>query len=226
MDVLTTTTPFATLDAIHGQRAMDVYDVLVNSENIDESWFTLIENDGDLKARLTEQGITEPSKKSSIQWDDAVLFFTSILMMTKDGTPLQIGDSKTRERFGRFPYQNGSTMEYILSFICPSNHKDKTSEEDEIYSELDELLNALSQRCSESWVGHQRFTKGSGGLNIAGFLTHEEVRTVRLHLASRVWTVSKDEPLDGGLADAMRHLIALLKAAERRNVGLVLRYHA
>jgi hypothetical protein len=67
---------------------------------------------------------------------------------------------------------------------------------------------------------------GQGGLNIVGFLTFEEVKTLRSTLLGSGWSVSRDEPIDGGVRDAIRHLNALLIAAERRGAGLIHRMHA
>ena len=62
-------------------------------------------------------------------------------------------------------------------------------------------------------------------MQIHGFLRAEEVRLLRKNLASRAWTASYEEPLDGGVADVAKHFTTLLKAAERRRVGLALRTH-
>ena len=51
------------------------------------------------------------------------------------------------------------------------------------------------------------------------------MRELRKKLATRVWTASYEEPLDGGVADVTKHFTTLLRAAERRGVGLVHRTH-
>ena len=58
-----------------------------------------------------------------------------------------------------------------------------------------------------------------------GVLTAEEVKTLRSTLLGGGWTVAKDEPIDGGVRDAIRHLNALLLAAERKDAGLIHRMH-
>ena len=63
-------------------------------------------------------------------------------------------------------------------------------------------------------------------MDIRGYLSAEEVRILRLGLAGRGWSVTADEPLDGGMRDASKHLIAVLRAAERRDVGVFLRAHS
>ena len=62
-------------------------------------------------------------------------------------------------------------------------------------------------------------------MQIHGFLSAEDVKKLRQNFATRVWTASYDEPLDGGVADVAKHFTTLLKAAERRAVGLALRTH-
>jgi len=62
-------------------------------------------------------------------------------------------------------------------------------------------------------------------MQIHGYLTAEGVHQLRKDFANRAWTASYEEPLDGGVADVAKHLSELLKAAERRRVGLALRSH-
>ena len=73
---------------------------------------------------------------------------------------------------------------------------------------------------------HTRYHNGQGGLNIRGFLSNSEVRQLRLALSGRSWSVTADEAIDGGMRDVSRNLIAVLRAAERRDVGILLRLHA
>ena len=70
-----------------------------------------------------------------------------------------------------------------------------------------------------------KYVNGNGGLNILGFLTFEEVISLRRLLSGRNWSVSSEEPLDGGVRDGVKHLSSLLKAAERRDSGVMLRSH-
>ena len=53
-----------------------------------------------------------------------------------------------------------------------------------------------------------------------------EVHQLRKYFTGRVWSVSADEPLDGGVRDAIKHLVLILKSAERSGVGVMLRSHA
>ena len=40
------------------------------------------------------------------------------------------------------------------------------------------------------------------------------------------WGVASDEPLDGGVRDIIKHVVAILRSAERNQVGLMLRSHS
>jgi hypothetical protein len=94
-----------------------------------------------------------------------------------------------------------------------------------IYDSLIDRLNQLAFCCTESHRGHTKFENGFGGMRIHGYLSADEVTELRKNIAGRAWTASYEEPLDGGMADIAKHLSALLKAAERRRVGLALRTH-
>ena len=100
------------------------------------------------------------------------------------------------------------------------------SHSNELYEDLVTHLDYLLTRCNSDKVGDERYMDGKAGLNIMGFLTTEEVKTLRSSLLGGGWTVAKDEPIDGGIRDAMRHLNALLLAAEQHGAGLIHRMHA
>ena len=153
-----------------------------------------------------------------------MILFTSCVELTNDGRPLPLGETMTRERFGRFPYGDGSALGYLLEFMRP-NRSITDHDGQSIYDGLVQLLEQLAHGCEEQQRGHQRFEDGFGGMRIHGFLRAEEVRLLRKNLASRAWTASYEEPLDGGVADVAKHFTTLLKAAERRRVGLALRTH-
>ncbi|MDG1549870.1 MAG: hypothetical protein P8Q94_07470, partial [Candidatus Poseidoniaceae archaeon] len=71
-----------------------------------------------------------------------------------------------------------------------------------------------------------RYDGGRGGMNILGFLSFEEVVELRKLLGGRNWSVASDEPLDGGVRDAIKHLLSMIKAAERRDSGVMHRAHS
>ena len=122
------------------------------------------------------------------------LLFTVCVEITADGRPLPLGDRLNRERFGRFPYGNGSALDYLLEFIRP-NRSITDNDGQDIYDLIIDDLRTLSAGCTEEFRGHALFESGFGGMNIQGYLSSEQVRTLRKNLASRTWTASYEEPL-------------------------------
>jgi hypothetical protein len=219
------TSPFITLDACDGIRAEAVVLALESAAKGDESlWSALINSDEDFTTRLQEQGISNLDKRSSISWDDATILFIGCVELSKEGKPMPIGDGILREKVGRFPWGDGSLLNYMHEFIRPNDQRGKSSTEG--YEKIVTLIETLSQRCGPSHVGHDRYHNGQAGLNIRGYLNSEQVRELRLALSGRSWSVTADEPIDGGMRDVSRNLIAVLRAAERRDVGMFLRSHA
>ncbi len=224
-EIQASTTAFFTLDAFDGDLASPLMAAIEQAMNGDEQeWNNLVEAQPTLRERLIQQGIETPSSFTTIRWDPAMILFTSCVELTNDGRPLPLGETMTRERFGRFPYGDGSALGYLLEFMRP-NRSITDHDGQSIYDGLVQLLEQLAHGCEEQQRGHQRFEDGFGGMQIHGFLRAEEVRLLRKNLASRAWTASYEEPLDGGVADVAKHFTTLLKAAERRRVGLALRTH-
>jgi len=222
---VSSTSPFYTLDAFNGELANEVMRAIEAGVQGDGSlWSNLVKNQDGLRNRLIGQGIETPDSWSSIGWDSAMLLFTACVELANDGRPLVVGETLTKERFGRFPYGNGSAIEYLLEYIRP-NRSITDHDGQSIYDDLMNLLNKLNARCREAYRGHSMYERGFGGMSICGYLASEEVQQLRKHLAGRVWTASYEEPLDGGVGDVAKHLSTLLKAAERRRIGLALRSH-
>ncbi len=220
------TSPFITLDACNGERANAVLLALEASSNGDhELWTDLINDDSALKKRFAEQGIENPELRTNIPWDDASVLFTSSVELSNEGAPLQVADALLREKIGRFPWGDGSPLSYMHEFIRPNSNRQVQGTADG-YEKIVKLLEVLSQRCGPSHLGHDRYQNGHGGLDIRGFLNQEQVRDLRLALSGRSWSVTADEAIDGGMRDVSRNLIAILRGAERRNVGLILRSHS
>ena len=138
------TTAFYTLDPFHGVRAEQVVHAIEQAMDGDFGpWSELVHEAKELKDRLSGQGITEPEVFTSIQWDPAMILFTTCIELTPDGRPLQLGETMTRERFGRFPYGDGSALGYLLEYIRPNRsiteHDGQTT-----YDGLIDLLQRLS----------------------------------------------------------------------------------
>lgn len=208
-EALETTTPFLTVDPMVSYRLEPVFNALENN-----CWKDVVLKDDELRIRLASQGVSNPEDRSSMKWDDANLFFVSCIDTTENNRskPLEAGISK--ERFGRFPYGDGSPLTYLRDWIRESRRE---PEKLEVMSELMEKLATCMSGTS--------MERGTGRLDMRGWLTLEEVTTLRKTLASKCWTPSAEEPLDGGCQDAAKHLLALLRAAEKRRCGVLLRVH-
>tara|TARA_B110000914_G_scaffold169135_1_gene149694 strand:- start:739 stop:1428 length:690 start_codon:yes stop_codon:yes gene_type:complete len=220
------TPPFITLDACDGKRAEAVLTALeAHSNGKTEEWTNLVNQDEALELRLKEQGVQMPDQRENIPWDNATVLFTSCIEVSSDGRPLIIADGVLREKIGRFPWGDGSLISYMHEFIRP-NSQLQQQKAIEGYETIVNLLEVLSQRCGPSQVGHDRYQTGTAGMNIKGYLDSEQVRVLRLALSGRSWSVTADEVIDGGMRDVSRNLIAILRAAERRKVGIILRTHS
>ena len=214
------TSAFYTLDGCVSDNLDESFQALIEVRGgNNQAWEKLVKHQG-FSSRLRKQGLDEIEDRNRIHWDDATLWFTSVRMLNRDSTPIMLGENKNRERFGRFPHQSGSSLEYILENILPI-----PSQSEGLYSDLVEHLKYLTERCSEMNTGHKDFHEGKAGLIILGYITYEEVKSLRSMLLGSGWMVSREEPLDGGVRDAVRHLNALLMAAERRGAGLIHRQH-
>ncbi len=174
-----------------------------NHEELNESVSSL----GDLRL---EDG-TEPSV------DRATLLFISVLDWGSDGSsPRPLDSGHSRERLGRFPANDGNAIEYLLEFTG----------EEEGSKGLHDLLSKLGRGLSEESCGFPGFSKGSGGVELLGWLDVSEVQDLRLEIEKGQWSVMSGEPLDGGVQDAFRHLLVFLRAAYRSKCGLLMRRHS
>ena len=218
-----TTTAFYTLHSCDGEIALQIAEVLSLGDNEKcQSWIKLIQENPSLEQRLTDQGISQPSNLNSISWDDSMILFLCSINIDEDGKPMGIGESLKREKFGRFPFDDGSLTNYLIEFMRPNV---RVSNSNEVFEKILHLLRKLSSFNKKGDYTHPRFNGGMGGMNILGFLSLEEVIEIRRLLSGRNWSVASDEPLDGGVRDAIKHLLAMLRAAERIDSGVMHRAH-
>ncbi len=208
-EALENTTPFLTLDAMVSDRLAGASSVILSGD-----WKSFVDGDDDLRIRLVEQGVKNPDNRNEIPWDDANLFFISCVDTNAQGRTSQLEAGISNERFGRFPHGDGSVMTYLADWIRPAA---KNAQQ---FPELIELFEKLDH----CMVG-STLENGVGGLQMRGWLDISEVKRLRQCLTSRCWTPAADEPLDGGCQDAAKHLVAMLRAAEKRRCGVVLRVH-
>ncbi len=205
--LLAGTSPFLALYAINPIRFSRIVAVLEGSQE----WGEIV--DDELESRLRSQGLDDLSNRDAIPWDDATLLFTACADLGMRGEGAKIQASISNERFGRFPYGDGSPLSYLVEWMRPSG-KDSDSLQT-ILTHIDSLQNRVPERMK----------KGNNGLELRGWLDGEEIKQLRIAMTSRRWTPAADEPLDGGCHDAAKHLLALLRAAEKRRVGVLLRVH-
>ena len=208
-EALESTTPFMTIDPMVSNRLESVYSALQDGD-----WKSLILNDEELKERLQSQGVENPEDRSSIKWDDANIFFLSCVALSPIGQPLPLEAGISKERFGRFPFGNGSALSYLRDWIRDSKRNPDSLEI------LADLLEKLDSRMSGTSM-----ERGIGRLDMRGWLTLNETIELRKALTSKCWMPAASEPLDGGCQDAAKHLLALIRAAEKRQCGILLRVH-
>ena len=108
-EALESTTPFMTIDPMVSDRLESVYSALLGGGD----WKSLIASDEELKERLQSQGVENPEDRDSIKWDDANIFFLSCVALSPIGQPLPLEAGISKERFGRFPFGNGSALSYL-----------------------------------------------------------------------------------------------------------------
>ena len=218
-----TTTAFYTLHSCDGEIALQISEILsLEGKDKSHSWTKLIRENPSLEQRLVDQGIDQPLDLDSITWDDSMILFLCSISVDDEGKPMGIGESLKREKFGRFPFNDGSLTNYLIQFLRPNV---RVSNSNEMFERILTLLRKLSSFNHNGDYTHPRFNGGMGGMNILGFLSLEEVVEIRRLLSGRNWSVASDEPLDGGVRDAIKHLIAMLRAAERIDSGVMHRAH-
>ena len=88
------------------------------------------------------------------------------------------------------------------------------------------LLRKLGSGLIGSVSGELDFSRGAGGVELLGWLDVGEVPKLRKEIEKGGWSVLSNEPHDGGVQDALRHLLVFLRAAGRRKCGVLMRRHS
>ncbi len=166
--------------------------------------------------RLESQGIFLSNGRESIEWDDATLLFLALRETADDGGPAEPLDRGiSMERLGRFPTEDGNSIAYLREFLIPEEDGDEGSQ----------LLTQLDSGLRNEVRGHDYLSVGFGGMILHGWLTGPEVCALRIYLQQSAWKVAQRETFDGGVRDVVRHLLIILKTAEKRGVGILMRAH-
>ena len=146
------------------------------------------------------------------QFDPATMLYLASGDWEEDGTTSMPLDSMaTKEKLGRFPSDDGNVVSYLLSYTRQKG--DMTA--------LHELLAKLCDGLSEENLGEPGFRDGFGGMKLLGWINSSEVRELRTSIRSGRWTALADEPLDGGVDYGFRHLLSILRSAEKRGLSLI-----
>ena len=148
--------------------------------------------------------------------DKATLLFISILDWQDDwSVPRSLDGGHSRERLGRFPSDDGNAIEYLLRYTKEGQGSD-----------LHRLLEKLCRGLNEDSFGYSGFNEGPAGIEMLGWLDGEDISKIRREIEKGAWSVKSDEPLDGGVQDAFRHLLVFLRAAVKRKCGILMRRHS
>ena len=144
------------------------------------------------------------------------LFISALDWQDGGGAPIALDGGHSRERLGRFPSNDGNAIEYLLEFTIEGKGE----------SALHSLLGKLASGLSEGDMGQSGFSEGAGGIELLGWLDSADVRDLRKEIERGGWSVKSDEPLDGGVQDAFRHLLVFLRSASKRKCGIMMRRHS
>ncbi len=208
--------PFYTFDPLQGSDVSAFIELLVDCHNGSDKLSELESQCPDIALKLSAQGATFSGGRKDVSWDDATIVFVALRGTQSDGAPSEpLERGISMERLGRFPAKDGNAIAYLRKYLIPEEPADLGSQ---LLAQLDTGLRVES-------LGHEHLSVGFGGLVLHGWLTAEEVSEMRSYLEKAVWKVDKDEPLDGGVLEIVRHFLIVLKSAEKRNLGILMRQH-
>ncbi len=205
-------TPFHTLDPMQGD-GLDEMIVALDSQS-ESTLDDFINNHPHILEKLESEGFNQDDGNN--QWDSATILFVAYRAIQTDGSPAEPLDRGiSMERIGRFPSRDGNAIAYLRQFHISEKDDDSMSI----------LLRQLDAGLRSETRGDNQLSEGFGGLILHGWLTALQVRELRLILQKSAWSVAKDETFDGGVREIVRHLLILLKNAEKRNLGILMRSH-
>jgi len=210
-------TPFHTFDPLQGSDVEELADILDSTRMSEVDSIATLAKTHPLAARKLEgEGAVLANGRIGIEWDDATILFIALRATEADGSPAEPLDrGVSMERLGRFPTSDGNAIAYLRQNMIPETENDLGSE----------LLKQLDVGFRKEMRGHDSLSNGFGGLSLHGWLTAADVVALRSHLQKSAWKVSKNETFDGGVRDVVRHLIIIMKTAEKRGMGILMRSH-
>ena len=207
------TPAFHTFTLIRG----DICDTYISAleqaaDGDDSDLISLIKSDSDLSQILEDEGCNIHDGRGHCEKSDSSLLLVGLTPLDSSGQRVRdSGDSKVRERLGRYPWGDGNPLSYLRTWS--GNPPD--SEQDVMI-----LIDKLDEGLFEKSRGHDRFENGTFGI-LHGILDHDETLLLEKLLSAGHFKVRADEPLDGGVADIMRHLKIVVRSAARQGMGLL-----
>ena len=210
-------TPFYTFDPLQGEGTSELVDILekTRTEGVDD-FASLSTKYPEMASKLEAEGINVSAGRNEITWDDATILFIAIRATEGDGGPAEPFDrGVSTERLGRFPTEDGNSISYLRENLIPESPDDSGYQ----------LLTQLDCGFRKEKRGHEHLSLGFGGLKLHGWLSKDDVTELRNYLQKSIWKVANDETFDGGVRDVVRHLVIILKTAEKRNLGVLMRAH-
>ncbi len=210
-------TPFHTFDPMQGLAARELADILDSARKGEGDGFLTLTTTHPLVAKKLEaEGIVLSNGRTGIEWDDATILFIALRATQPDGSPAEpLDKGVSMDRLGRFPTNDGNAIAYLRANLIPES-KDNLG---------CQLLTQLDVGLRKETRGHDNLSIGFGGMSLHGWLTTTDVTMLRTNLQKSAWKVSNNESFDGGVRDVVRHLIIILKTAEKRGLGILMRAH-
>ena len=212
----TSVSPFYTFDPLKGNEVSEFIELLNDCYNGVDQLDQIDDVCPSISAKLSDQGAVFSKGRQDVAWDDATLVFVALRGTEPDGSPSEpLERGISIERLGRFPTHEGNSIGYLRNHMIPEAPNDDGIK----------LLTQLDAGLREESVGHSHLSIGFGGMTLHGWLTAQDVSNLRSYLEKSIWKVDKNEPLDGGVLEIVRHLLIVLKSAEKRELGIMMRRH-
>ena len=205
--------PFFTFDSFDCEGISELLTVLDSTE---EDFTQFLKDNRDIVKRISDQGIENPTTRTDITWDDANLIFIASQSLESKMHP-PFGNGKPKERLGRIPTSEGNPLSYLLMYLITPKSPDGDN--------MLKLLSQLHSGFSKSVHGHERFSRGAWGMSLQGYLLSEEVGSLHTFLKKLKWTISANEPLDGGVRTFANDLSIILRDAKKQKIGVLMRSH-
>jgi hypothetical protein len=205
--------PFYTFDTFDCEGIIELFAVL---DSTDEDFSQFLKDNPLIVKRISEQGIENPKHRRDIPWDDANLIFIASKSAESNMHP-PLGKGKSKERLGRIPLGEGNPISYLLMYLKVPNNNDG--------EELFKLISQLHSGFSKSIHGHEKFSIGKWGMSLEGYLLADEAIKLHTQLKKVKWSVSANEPLDGGVRTFANDLSMILRDAIKQKTGVIMRSH-